>query len=60
LCQTQSDLHSRSGQGTLVRDDAPDGSAVRVESMVRTQKDAIALELAAGGGFLARFGLVGK
>jgi alpha-glucosidase len=47
-------------QSTLVRDDAPDGSTVRVESIVHTQKDAIALELAAGGGFLARFRLVGR
>ena len=47
-------------QSTLVRDNAADGSAVRVESSVHTQNDAIALELAAGGGFLARFGVVGK
>ena len=42
-------------QGALVRDDAPDGSTVRVESAVRTQKDTIALELRAGGGVLGRF-----
>jgi alpha-glucosidase len=42
-------------QGALVRDDAPDGSTVRVESAVRTQKDTMALELRAGGGFLGRF-----
>jgi alpha-glucosidase len=42
-------------QSTLVRDDAPDGSTVRVESSVHTQKDTIALELRAGGGFLGRF-----
>jgi alpha-glucosidase len=41
-------------QATLVRDDA-DGSTVRVESAVQTEKDAIALELHAGGGFLGRF-----
>ncbi len=40
---------------TLVRDDAPDGSTVRVESSVHTPKDTIALELRAGGGFLGRF-----
>jgi len=40
---------------TLVRDDAPDGSTVRVESSVHVQKDIIALELRAGGGFLGRF-----
>jgi alpha-glucosidase len=42
-------------QGTLVRDDAPDGSTVRVESGIQTQKDTIALDLRAGGGFLGRF-----
>jgi alpha-glucosidase len=42
-------------QSTLVRDDAPDGSTVRVESSVNTQTDKIALELRAGGGFLGRF-----
>ena len=42
-------------QGTLVRDDAPDGSTVRVESSVHTQQNTIALELQAGGGFLGRF-----
>jgi alpha-glucosidase len=47
-------------QGTLVRDDAPDGSTVRVESTVQTQKDAIALELRAGGGFLGRFAPASK
>ena len=42
-------------QATLVRDDAPDGSTVRVESSVHTQKDTIAIELRAGGGFVGRF-----
>jgi alpha-glucosidase len=42
-------------QGTLVRDDAPDGSTVRIESTVHSQKDSIALDLRGGGGFLARF-----
>jgi alpha-glucosidase len=42
-------------QSTFVRDEAPDGSTVRVESSVHTQKDTIALELGAGGGFLGRF-----
>jgi alpha-glucosidase len=40
---------------TLVRDEAPDGSTVRVESAVHAQKDSIALELRPGGGFLGRF-----
>ena len=48
-------LSSGRYQSTLVRDDAPDGSTVRVESSVHTQKDTIALELRAGGGFLGRF-----
>ena len=47
-------------QSTLVRDDAPDGSTVRVESSVNTQKDTIALELRAGGGFLGRFAPAAK
>jgi alpha-glucosidase len=47
-------------QGTLVRDDAPDGSTVRVESTAHTQKNAIALELRAGGGFLGRFTPAGQ
>jgi alpha-glucosidase len=42
-------------QSTLVRDEAPDGSTVRVESRVHTPQDTIALELTAGGGFLGRF-----
>jgi alpha-glucosidase len=42
-------------QSALVRDEAPDGSTVRLESRVQTQKDTIALELRAGGGFLGRF-----
>jgi alpha-glucosidase len=42
-------------QSTLVRDDAPDGSTVRVEPGVHTQKDTITLELRAGGGFVGRF-----
>lgn len=42
-------------QGSLVRDAAPDGSAVRVDSAVHTARDTIALELRAGGGFLGRF-----
>ena len=47
-------------QGTLVRDEAPDGSTVRVESAIHTQKDTIALDLRGGGGFLARFAPAGK
>ena len=41
--------------GALIHDDAPDGSTVRVASAVQTNKDTIALDLRAGGGFLARF-----
>ena len=47
-------------QSALVRDDAPDGSTVRVESAVHSQKDVIALELRSGGGFLGRFAPAGK
>ena len=42
-------------QAALVRDDAPDGSAVRVDSAVQTRTDTIALDLRSGGGFLGRF-----
>jgi alpha-glucosidase len=42
-------------QATLVRDDAPDGSAVRIETAVQTRTDTIAIELPTGGGFLGRF-----
>ena len=47
-------------QGTLVRDDAADGSTVRIESAGHTQKDTIALDLRAGGGFLGRFAPASK
>ena len=42
-------------QATLIRDEAPDGSTVRVESRMHTPTDSIVLELQAGGGFLGRF-----
>lgn len=42
-------------RSTLVRDEAPDGSTVRVEPGVHTQKDTIHMTLQAGGGFLGRF-----
>jgi alpha-glucosidase len=42
-------------QGALVRDDAPDGSTVRVESALHGQNDSITLPLGGGGGFLGRF-----
>jgi alpha-glucosidase len=42
-------------RSTLVRDEAPDGSTVGVESSAHTQKDTITLNLRAGGGFLGRF-----
>ena len=48
-------LSSGRYRSTLVRDEAPDGSTVRVEPGVHTQKDTIALELRPGGGFLGRF-----
>lgn len=40
---------------TGVGDAAADGSAVRVDSIVQTNKDTLALELQAGGGFVGRF-----
>ncbi len=42
-------------RSTLVRDAAPDGSTVNVESVTQTQKDTITLELRAGGGFVGQF-----
>jgi alpha-glucosidase len=48
-------LSAGSYQAALVRDDAPDGSTVRVESGVLTPKSTITLNLQAGGGFLGRF-----
>ena len=42
-------------RSTLVRDEAPDGLPVVVESGTHTQKDTIGLELRAGGGFVGRF-----
>jgi alpha-glucosidase len=42
-------------RSTLVRDGAPDGSTVTVESAVHTQKDTLALALGPGGGFVGRF-----
>ena len=47
-------------QGTLVRDDAADGSTVHIESAGHTQKDTIALDLRAGAGFLGRFAPASK
>jgi alpha-glucosidase len=48
-------LSAGSYRSALVRDDAPDGSTVRVESSVLTPKNTITLNLRAGGGFLGRF-----
>jgi alpha-glucosidase len=42
-------------QGTLVRDAAPDGSTVRIDTTVQTRTDTMVFELRAGGGFLGRF-----
>jgi alpha-glucosidase len=47
-------------QSTLVRDDVPDGSTVRVESRVHTNSETIDLDLRAGGGFLGRFATASK
>jgi alpha-glucosidase len=45
-------------RSTLVRDGAPDGSTVTVESTVHAQKDMLTLELRPGGGFVGRFAAV--
>jgi alpha-glucosidase len=45
-------------RSALVRDAAPDGSTVAVESAAHTQKDTITLELRPGGGFVSRFSSV--
>jgi alpha-glucosidase len=42
-------------QSTLVRDGAPDGSTVTLESGVVSQKETITLALRPGGGFVGRF-----
>jgi len=40
---------------TLVRDDSPDGSTVKVETGTQQKTDTISLDLRAGGGFIGRF-----
>jgi alpha-glucosidase len=45
-------------RSTLVRDGAPDGSTVTIESAVFTQKEAITLDLRPGGGFVGQFATV--
>ena len=40
---------------TLVRDDSPDGSAVKVQASTHQRSNTIALDLQAGGGFIGRF-----
>ena len=42
-------------RSTLVRDDAVDGSTIKVETVVSTPKDTITIDLRPGGGFVARF-----
>jgi alpha-glucosidase len=42
-------------QATLVRDDAPDGSTVKVEHSTMQSGDVLTLELRAGGGFVGQF-----
>ena len=44
-------------RATLVRDDAPDGSTIKVEESTHSRTDVITLELRAGGGMLGRFSL---
>ncbi len=42
-------------RATLVRDDNPDGSTVRIEQTTQRRADSIAIEMRAGGGFIGRF-----
>src|SRR5262249_51796135 len=42
-------------QGTLVSDEGQGGAGIKLESRDQTRLDSLALDLAAGGGFVARF-----
>jgi alpha-glucosidase len=48
-------LGSGSHSATVIRDDAPDGSTIKVEAATYRASDAISLALRRGGGFLASF-----
>jgi len=48
-------LGSGSHAATVIRDDAPDGSTIRVETATYRASNAISLVLRAGGGFLVSF-----
>jgi alpha-glucosidase len=42
-------------QATLVHDDAPDGSTVKIEHSAMQSSDVLTLDLRAGGGFVGQF-----
>jgi alpha-glucosidase len=42
-------------RASVVRDEAPDGSTVKVESVMHLRRDVLTIELRGGGGFVARF-----
>jgi len=44
-----------SHSATVIRDDAPDGSTIKVQTLTYRSTNTIALDLRAGGGFLAAF-----
>src|SRR5215467_12078630 len=44
-----------SHSATVIRDDAPDGSTIKVQTLTYRSTDTIPLDLRAGGGFLAAF-----
>src|SRR5215471_16416244 len=44
-----------SHSATVIRDDAPDGSTIKVQTITYRSTDTIPLDLRAGGGFLAAF-----
>ena len=48
-------LSSGSHSVTVIRDDAPDGSTIKVETATYRSTDNIPLDLRAGGGFVASF-----
>jgi hypothetical protein len=39
----------------MVRDDQANGAAVKMDKTIITRKEALSVELRAGGGFVARF-----
>jgi hypothetical protein len=52
---TLSFLGSGSHSATVIRDDAPDGSTIKVQTAAYRSTDTIPLELRSGGGFVVAF-----